>query len=134
MNWKALLTVLCLAFFSSGCLFANYTTVLDTDADRTELGDKIGRSRFQSVLWLVAWGDGGMHAAAKATEVRWPPWANEDRVKPMAPKSAPESRGLRVFVCPWRPPDLSCLAGRSPKMDTPLILAFASRWKNPMII
>ena len=65
MNWRSTLAALCLAFFSSGCVYANYTTVLDTNLDRTELGDKIGKSRFQSVLWLVAWGNGGMHAAAK---------------------------------------------------------------------
>ena len=65
MNWKSILAALCVAFFCSGCLFANFTTVLDTNLDRTELGDKVGRSRVQSVLWLVAWGDGGMYSAAK---------------------------------------------------------------------
>ena len=65
MNWKSALTALCIAFFSSGCVYANFTTTLDTNLDRTQLGDKVGRSRVQSVLWLVAWGDGGMQAAAK---------------------------------------------------------------------
>ncbi len=65
MSWKSLVAVLSIAFFSSGCVFANYTTVLDTNLDRTELGDKVGSSKLQSVLWLVAWGDGGTQAAAK---------------------------------------------------------------------
>jgi hypothetical protein len=53
-----MLVALCIAFFSSGCLYGNFTTVLDTDLDKTHLGDKVGKARVQSVFWLVAWGDG----------------------------------------------------------------------------
>jgi hypothetical protein len=49
----------------SGCLYTHIQTPLDEDLDRTRLGDKIGRSQWQSVLWAVAWGDGGTQAAAK---------------------------------------------------------------------
>lgn len=69
MPWRPVLVALWIGLFSglfaSGCVYANFTTVLDTDLDRTELGSKVGRSRVQSVLWLVAWGDGGMQAAAR---------------------------------------------------------------------
>jgi hypothetical protein len=37
---------------------------LDRDLDRTALGSKVGRASAQSVLWGVAWGDAGIHAAA----------------------------------------------------------------------
>jgi hypothetical protein len=49
----------------SGCIYTNIQTPLDVDLDRTQLGDKIGTSEWQSVLWAVAWGDGGTQAAAK---------------------------------------------------------------------
>ena len=48
-----------------GCLYAHFTTPLDTDLDKTQLGSKVGRAEFQSILWLVAWGDAGTQAAAK---------------------------------------------------------------------
>lgn len=48
-----------------GCIYANVQTPYDLDLDRTVLGQKQGRSSAQSVLWLVAWGDGGTAAAAK---------------------------------------------------------------------
>jgi hypothetical protein len=59
--WLALLA----APLLSGCLYTHIQTPLDLDLDRTRLGDKIGTSEWQSVLWAVAWGDGGTQAAAK---------------------------------------------------------------------
>jgi hypothetical protein len=50
---------------SSGCVYYNVAMPLDTDLDRTELGDKVGESQARSVLWLFAWGDAGTQAAAK---------------------------------------------------------------------
>ncbi|MCA8954730.1 MAG: TRL-like family protein [Planctomycetes bacterium] len=47
-----------------GCVYANVTTPLDTDLRDTVLGDKVGESSSQSVLWAVAWGDAGTKAAA----------------------------------------------------------------------
>jgi hypothetical protein len=49
----------------SGCVYAKFRTPLDRDLDRTQLGSKTGSSEFQSILWLVAWGDAGTHAAAQ---------------------------------------------------------------------
>jgi hypothetical protein len=58
------LVALCLPLLS-GCLYTDIQTPLDLDLDRTQLGNKIGTSEWQSVLWAVAWGDGGTQAAAK---------------------------------------------------------------------
>ena len=46
------------------CVYTNIVVPLDTDVQDTTLGDKVGRASNQSVLWLVAWGDAGMQAAA----------------------------------------------------------------------
>ncbi len=52
-----------------GCLVTDITTTLDTNLDRTQLGDKVGKSNMKSVLWLVAWGDAGTEAAAANGEI-----------------------------------------------------------------
>jgi TRL-like protein family len=62
---RRLKLVLLAAPLLSGCLYTDIQTPLDLDLDRTRLGDKIGVSEWQSVLWAVAWGDGGTQAAAK---------------------------------------------------------------------
>ena len=49
----------------TGCVYTRVTVPLDTDLQETDLGDKTGKSEYQSVLWLVAWGDSGMQAAAE---------------------------------------------------------------------
>ncbi len=54
----------------SGCLYTHIQTPLDIDLDRTQLGDKIGRAQWQSVLWAVAWGDAGTQAAAQQGGLR----------------------------------------------------------------
>lgn len=60
------LCVLTLALaLTPGCLLIDVTTPLDQDLQATQLGDKQGESSFQSVLWLVAWGDAGSNAAAE---------------------------------------------------------------------
>lgn len=69
MSWKPTIAALFIALFASGCLYANFTTVLDTDLDKTEMGSKVGKSSVHSILWLVAWGDGGMNAAAKQGDI-----------------------------------------------------------------
>ena len=43
----------------------NIKTPYDTDLNKTVLGNKVGKACYQSVLWLVAWGDAGTQAAAK---------------------------------------------------------------------
>lgn len=47
------------------CMFTNTVIPLDTDVENTDLGSKVGEASNQSVLWLAAWGDGGMQAAAE---------------------------------------------------------------------
>ena len=49
----------------TGCLYSHVKTPLDTDLDRTVLGQKEGKSSMYSVLWLFAWGDMSSAAAAK---------------------------------------------------------------------
>jgi hypothetical protein len=64
-NFPKILAAAFLTCFTSGCLYANVKAPLDTDVSNTELGNRVGRSTAQSVLWLVAWGDAGTEAAAK---------------------------------------------------------------------
>ena len=51
-------------FVASGC-YVHTRIPMDRDLDRTELGPKTGRSSYQSVLWVVVWGDAGTQAAAQ---------------------------------------------------------------------
>lgn len=60
----ALVLTLVLALGTPGCLYSHITRPLDIDVNNTQLGDKIGKASFKSVLWLFAWGDAGTHAAA----------------------------------------------------------------------
>ena len=60
---KSLLAAICLAM--SGCLYLDTKVPLDTDVNVTRLGPKTGTSTVHSVIWIVAWGDGGTAAAAK---------------------------------------------------------------------
>ena len=50
---------------TTGCVYMNVTTPLDTDLDQTQLGTKTGKSEAQCVLGLVAWGDAGTQEAAR---------------------------------------------------------------------
>jgi hypothetical protein len=59
------LTILLASAALSGCLYVNATSPLDTNMNRTPLGTKTGEASRHSVLWLVAWGDGGSDAAAR---------------------------------------------------------------------
>ncbi len=64
MKKKILLVVLISILFSfSGCAYIK--TPYDTDLERTILGEKVGESSYQSILFLAAWGDAGTAAAAK---------------------------------------------------------------------
>lgn len=51
--------------FLQGCAYSHIQVPLDTNFDHTVLGEKTGRAHTRSVLWLVAWGDGGTKAAAE---------------------------------------------------------------------
>ena len=59
------LAILAAAFLLSGCLYSNVVAPLDTDLNKTVVGQKEGRASTYSVLWLVSWGDAGVAAAAK---------------------------------------------------------------------
>ena len=48
-----------------GCVYTSVQIPLDTNLNQTKLGDKVGESSFQSVLWVAAWGDAGTQAAAE---------------------------------------------------------------------
>ena len=70
MKILSILIVLCaFSVFSTGCVFTSIKTPYDTDLDETRLGEKVGESSWTSLLWLVAWGDGGSAAAAKNGDV-----------------------------------------------------------------
>ena len=57
--------ILAAAFLLAGCLYSNVVAPLDTDLNKTSLGNKVGRASNYSVLWLISWGDAGVAAAAK---------------------------------------------------------------------
>jgi len=52
-------------FLVMGCLYSHVTTPLDTNLDQTVLGHKVGKSSLYCVLWLFAWGDMSVAAAAR---------------------------------------------------------------------
>ena len=53
------------AIIFSGCAYVNVKTPLDIDVDQTTLGTKVGTASLKSVLWVAAWGDAGIKAAAE---------------------------------------------------------------------
>ncbi|MDC0357379.1 TRL-like family protein [Oligoflexia bacterium] len=61
--------LLLLSFHLCSCVYLNVKSPLDKDVNNTVLGSKIGTSKTQSILWLVAWGDGGTAAAAKNGDI-----------------------------------------------------------------
>jgi len=62
---KLFVAVLVMAFLVTGCLYTHVLTPYDTNLDKTQLGQKVGKASMQSVLGLVAWGDASTAAAAK---------------------------------------------------------------------
>ncbi len=60
-----MLTVLAAALLLNGCLYINATYPLDQDMNETKVTEKVGKSHRYSLLWAVAWGDGGTQAAAR---------------------------------------------------------------------
>jgi len=68
---KALLVLSALATVTlPSCVLVDVQVPLDTDIQNTELGDKTGKSSYQSVLGLIAWGDAGTQAAAEDGEIQ----------------------------------------------------------------
>lgn len=64
MRRPALLALSLLLLAQPGCFYGNFRTPLDTNVSDTEIGDKVGRADCHGVLWLFAWGDCGVAAAA----------------------------------------------------------------------
>jgi hypothetical protein len=66
MQYRLLAPVL---FFTilmlNACMYTHVTMPLGTELNKTELGQKQGRSSMYSLLWLFAWGDAGAATAAK---------------------------------------------------------------------
>ena len=64
MSIRTLIGIALLAL-TPGCVLTDIQGPLDTNLDNTKLGDKVGEASFESVLWIAAWGDAGIQAAAK---------------------------------------------------------------------
>ncbi len=70
MKKRYVLIFLVLSLFINSCLYLDVKTPLDKDVRNTQLGEKVGRSKSHSVMWLVAWGDAGTAAAAKNGKIK----------------------------------------------------------------
>ncbi|HEY5648309.1 MAG TPA: TRL domain-containing protein [Nitrospiria bacterium] len=68
-RWGVLFAGLMVLFLTSGCLYMNAKTPLDTDVEQTKIGPKVGEAHSYSVLWLASWGDAGTAAAARNGEI-----------------------------------------------------------------
>ena len=62
--------ILLMLFFGSGCVYTDIQMPMDKNFNDTELGNKEGLSSTHTVLYLVAWGDSGSKAAAKAGNIK----------------------------------------------------------------
>src|SRR6266704_84624 len=62
---SGIIALLLISVLVSGCAYTNIQRPLGTEFNKTELGTKTGRSSNYSVLWLIAWGNGGTKAAAE---------------------------------------------------------------------
>ena len=67
--FSILLAAVIMSIMLSGCVYMNVRAPLDTDVARTQLGSKVGKSTSQSIMWLFAWGDSGVEAAAAQGEL-----------------------------------------------------------------
>jgi hypothetical protein len=67
--FSILLAAVIMSIMLSGCVYMNIRAPLDTDVARTQLGSKVGKSTSQSIMWLFAWGDSGVEAAAAQGEL-----------------------------------------------------------------
>jgi hypothetical protein len=66
----AIVLLLLMSLLVSGCAYTNIQRPLGTEFNKTELGTKSGESSSYSLLWLVAWGDGGTKAAAENGKIQ----------------------------------------------------------------
>ena len=61
--------LLLLLLVQPGCFYGNFKVPLDVDVMDTKIGEKQGEASAHAVLWLVSWGDCGVHAAAEAGDL-----------------------------------------------------------------
>ena len=64
----SLILLLAIILVFGGCAYVHVKEPFDTDLDKTILGDKEGKSSYQSILWLIAWGDAGTAAARRDSQ------------------------------------------------------------------
>ncbi len=69
VNKSFVFSMLLTAMLTTSSCYLHIVAPLDTDVNNTALGSKTGEASFQSVLWLVAWGDAGSAAAAKNGDI-----------------------------------------------------------------
>ena len=67
---KSIIVLILISVLVSGCVYYNVQMPLGTEFNKTELGTKIGQSKWHSVFWLVAWGDAGTKAAAENGDIK----------------------------------------------------------------
>jgi hypothetical protein len=67
---KSVIVLILISVLVSGCVYYNVQMPLGTEFNKTELGTKIGQSKWHSVFWLVAWGDAGTKAAADNGDIK----------------------------------------------------------------
>ena len=65
-----LVLALGILLLSNGCAYLHTQRPLSVDFNKTEVGTKEGRASSYSVLWLVAWGDSGLKAAATQGQLK----------------------------------------------------------------
>jgi len=61
----ALTVLIFSAVLFSGCMYGKVKYPLDTNVDKTRLGEKVGKSSAHSIIWLISWGDAGTFKAAE---------------------------------------------------------------------
>jgi hypothetical protein len=62
---RLVLLAMSAVFVLSGCFYAHVKQPLDTNVDKTVMGQKRGTAKNYSVLWIAAWGDASTAAAAR---------------------------------------------------------------------
>ncbi len=66
---KLVAAMLVVVFALTGCFYAHVLAPLDTNVDKTTLGQKTGKATSYSLFWAAAWGDASTAAAAKNGDI-----------------------------------------------------------------
>lgn len=73
-----LLSALCGCLLFSGCLYTHIRVPMGMVTRDTKVVEKEGTSQSKSVLWLFAWGDSGVQAAAKEGNLKTMSYADTE--------------------------------------------------------